>query len=289
MTQKLKDKVAVITGGTRGFGFAIAQAYVREGAAVVVASRSAQSVEKAVQDLHAMGGQASGIPCDVGQREQVQALAQHAVDTFGKFDIWINNAGITAPYGPTMQIDPETFVNVIQTDILGVYFGSVCAMKHFLPKGAGKLINILGRGARQPVPLQNGYASSKAWVRSFTLALAKEYKDSGITIAAFNPGLMETDLMENIEVIAGYEDQLQPLETVMRMWGNPPEVPAETAVRLASSATDGRTGMEVRTLGLTRILSGLIGEAIRRLVRLPVPEREFNVRIVTAETPGNLC
>jgi glucose 1-dehydrogenase len=289
MTEKLKGKVAVITGGTRGFGLAIAQAYVREGASVVVASRSPESVARAVQELQALGGQASGIPCDVGQREQVQALAQHAVDTFGKFDIWINNAGITAPYGPTMQIDPEIFVKVIQTDILGVYYGSVCAMQHFLPKGEGKLINILGRGARQPVPLQNSYASSKAWVRSFTLALAKEYKDSGVTIAAFNPGLMETDLMSNVEVVAGYEERMQPLYTVMRMWGNPPEVPAQTAVQLASSATDGRTGMEVRSLGLVRILSGLIREAIRRLVRMPAPEWEIDVRSVPAKTPGNLC
>jgi len=127
----LENKIAVITGGTRGLGLAIAQAFAREGAAVVVASRSAQSVTQAVESLRAEGAQASGLACDVAELAQVEALAAHAVNTLGRFDIWVNNAGITPAYGPTVHIQPQAFVQATQTNILGTYHGSVVALRHF--------------------------------------------------------------------------------------------------------------------------------------------------------------
>jgi NAD(P)-dependent dehydrogenase (short-subunit alcohol dehydrogenase family) len=261
----LEGKTAVITGSTRGFGLAMARAYVRAGARVVVASRSKASVDQAVEILRDQGGDASGIACDVGERQQMEALANFAVQTYGHFDVWVNNAGISAPYGPTVHIEPEAFITVLKTNIFGVYYGSIYAMRHFLPRRAGKLINILGRGDNGAVPMQNAYSSSKTWVRAFTLALAKEYKESSVGIFAYNPGLMQTDLMEKIEAVSGFEDRLSPLTTVMEMWANPPEVPAERAVWLASSATDGRTGLEIKELDLIHILSGIVRLGIRRL------------------------
>jgi NAD(P)-dependent dehydrogenase (short-subunit alcohol dehydrogenase family) len=262
----LAGKTAVISGSTRGFGLAIARAYAMAGARVVVSSRSQASVDQAVESLRQAGGEASGIACDVGEREQVVALAKYAVQTYGSFEVWVNNAGISAPYGPTVHIEPEAFIRVLKTNIFGVYYGSIYAMRQFLPSRKGKLINILGRGDNGAVPMQNAYASSKTWVRSFTLALAKEYKESGVGIFAYNPGLMKTDLMEKIEAVAGYEDRLTPLTTVMEMWANPPEVPAERAVWLASSATDGRTGLEIKELNLLHILAGVLRLGIRRLM-----------------------
>jgi NAD(P)-dependent dehydrogenase (short-subunit alcohol dehydrogenase family) len=262
----LSGKSAVITGGTRGLGLAMARAYTQAGARVVVASRSQAAVDQAVEILHQEDGEASGVTCDVGDRQQVEALAKFAIQTYGQFDIWVNNAGITAPYGPTVHIEPDAFVTALKTNIFGVYYGSIFAMRHFLPRRSGKLLNILGRGDTGPVPMQNAYASSKAWVRAFTLALAKEYKQSGVGIFAYNPGLMHTDLMEKIDAIAGYEDRLTPLTTVMEMWANPPSVPAERAVWLASSATDGRTGLEIKELDLLHIVSGIVRLGMRRLM-----------------------
>jgi NAD(P)-dependent dehydrogenase (short-subunit alcohol dehydrogenase family) len=210
----------------------------------------------------------------------VEKLAEHAIETFNRLDIWMNNAGISAPYGPTAHIDPETFIRVLRTDIFGVFYGSRIAMDHFLQKGAGKLINILGRGDRQPVPNQNAYASSKAWVRNFTLALAKEYKETGIGVFAYNPGLMYTDLLQKNIVIEGYETRLRPLATVMRLWAKPPETPAEKAVWLASAATDGRTGLVVRELNGIALLSGVLGEGLRRLTGRPAPEMEMETETV---------
>lgn len=288
MERVLEDKVAVITGGTRGLGLAIAKAYAQAGASVVIASRSQESIDRALGILHEQGAQASGLTCNVGEREQVQSLAEHATSTFGHFDIWVNNAGTAGPYGPTVHIHPDEFVSVIKTNILGVYFGSIYAMRHFLPNSRGKLINILGRGDQKPVAMQNAYTASKAWVRSFTLALAEEYKNSAVEIFAYNPGLMETDLMEKIQAVEGYEQRLKPLGTVMRMWANPPEVPAQKAVWLASSETDGRTGLVINELNMLRLLSGLVQEGIRRLTGQPAPESRFEVESVPPEIPLEL-
>jgi NAD(P)-dependent dehydrogenase (short-subunit alcohol dehydrogenase family) len=265
----LNNKVAVITGSSRGLGLAIAKAYAAEGAAVVVSARSAQAVESAVNEIQRSGGKASGIPCDVGVLEQVEALRDHAVQTFGHIDIWVNNAGVAGVFGPTAHIPIEAFERVVQTNILGTYYGSVVALRYFVPRHQGKLINLLGRGDTGPVKFQNAYGPSKIWVRSFTKALAEEYKDSGVGVFAFNPGLVDTDMMHQIESVQGYEKRLKPLETVMRMWSNPPEVPAQKALWLASPETDGKTGLEVKVLNRSKIISGLLKDVGRRFTRQP--------------------
>lgn len=269
---QLNGKVAVITGGSRGLGLAIAQAYAREGAAVVVGSRSEEAVAGAVATLKAGGAaQVSGIACDAGSMPDVERLADHALGTFGALDIWVNNAALSAPFGPTASIPIPDYEAVVQTNVLGTYYGSMVALRHFLPRRSGKLINMLGRGANgKPEPLQNGYVPSKAWVRSFTRALAEEYRESGVGIHGLNPGLMLTDLVIRPRVVAGYEAQLQPLSMVLAALGNPPDVPAEKAVWLASAATDGKTGLEVRTLSMSRVWGFLARMAIAKLTGRPL-------------------
>jgi glucose 1-dehydrogenase len=278
--RSLEGKVAVITGSTRGLGLEIARAYIQAGAAVIVASRSPQAVESAINTLSKEDGRVSGIACDVGDLSGVEALADHAVQKYGHFDLWVNNAGVSAPYGPTVDIQPEDFVRTLQTDIFGVYYGSITAMRHFLSRKSGKLLNILGRGDRQTVPMQNAYASSKTWVRNFTLALAKEYKDSEVGVYAFNPGLMDTDLMQKVDVIEGYQARLKPLGTVMRLWANPPRVPAQRAVWLASAATDGRTGLEIHQLNAISMFSGVVREGLRRLTGRSEPPYQLDIHLI---------
>lgn len=265
----LLGKVAVITGATRGFGLATARAYAREGAFVMVCSRSSDSVKDAIRLLKASGAQVQGLICDVSQREGVQALADAAVDAFGRFDIWVNNAALSAPYGPTMLVEPETYERVTRTNILGVYYGSRAALKHFLsrPEGATgtRLINILGRGSRGPTPFQNAYAPSKAWVQSFTLALAKEYTGSGVGIFGYNPGMMTTELLETPSVIEGHQDRLKVLPMILRMWAKPPEVPAEKMVWLASSAMEEKSGKVYGFMNPGNMLTGALKEGMRRL------------------------
>ncbi|MBK8045694.1 MAG: SDR family oxidoreductase [Anaerolineales bacterium] len=279
---QLQGKVAVITGGTRGLGLAIAQAYASEGAAVVVASRSEKSVTSAVAGLRQSGAQASGLAVDVGNLDEVVALAAHAASTFGRLDIWVNNAGISSPFGPTASGNPESFHQVVQTNVIPVYNGSHLRHEYFLAQGHGKLVNMLGRGWRKPVPFQNAYAASKAWVFSFTMALAKEYQDSGVGVYAFSPGMVLTDMLTDVSVIEGSEEKLRSFETIVRLWGKPAEEPASQAVWLASAATDGKTGLEVNYLNNWRLLQGVIGEGWRRVRRVPSAPLSVHLHTVKA-------
>ncbi len=283
----LENKVAVITGSSKGLGFGIASAYAAEGASVVLTSRTASTVEQAVDTLRQKGFKVNGFPCDVGDLSAVQALRDHALLTFGKLDIWVNNAGSAGPYGPTASIPVEAYERVLRTNIYGVYYGSIVAVQHFLTAGGGKLINLLGRGDNGPVAFQNAYAPTKIWVKSFTLALAKEYAEKNIGIFAFNPGLVETDMMQQVESIQGYEARLQGVKTIMRMWGNPPDVPAQKAVWLASSATDGKTGLEIQILKFPRIMTGALQEAGRRLTGRKGDDIPLNITLIPpAEKPS---
>src|SRR5574338_823539 len=159
----LEGKTAVITGSSRGLGFAIAKSFAEQGASVVLAARTAETLQSAVAELKNQGYQAVGYVCDTAKLEDVERLAQGAVSTFGRFDIWVNNASIGAPYGLTMSISPDRFIKVVDTNIKGVYYGSRVAMQQFSAQGSGKLINLLGRGDSGPVAYQNAYASSKVW------------------------------------------------------------------------------------------------------------------------------
>ena len=261
----LGGKVAVITGSTRGLGLGIAEAYARAGAAVVISSRTETAVARVVAQLQEAGYEAAGLPCDVTDMAQVQALADFAVAEHGQFHIWVNNAGLPSPYGPTMAIPSDWFVQVMESHIMGMYNGSRVAMDHFLEHDEGKLINVLGRGEKGPVPMQNAYASSKAWLRSFTMALAEENKESAVGVYAFSPGLVDTDMLRHVDVVPGYEKTVEALRVLIPMWGNPPRVPAEKAVWLASPATDGKTGLIVRVFGPRMMIGGALREGWRRL------------------------
>jgi NAD(P)-dependent dehydrogenase (short-subunit alcohol dehydrogenase family) len=283
----LAGKVAVITGSTRGLGLALAEALAREGAAVVVSSRSADAVTAAVERLRVGGARASGRPVDVAQLAEVEGLAAHAVSEYGKLDIWVNNAGVAGAYGPTVDLAPEAFYRVIQTNIIGVYNGSRTALGYFLAQHSGKLINLLGHGYRNPVPWQNAYASSKAWIRSFTLALADETRGKGVSVIAFNPGLLRTDLLTDVEVISGSEGRLKNFPTIVRMWAKPPEQAVQKVVWLASPATDGKTGLLVSLFSPWTMLRGAARQGVRSLLRRPAPPLDIRVRTVAPQKPGS--
>ena len=125
--------------------------------------------------------------------------------------------------------------------------------------------------------MQNAYGSSKAWVLSFTRSLAQENKDTGVSVFAYNPGMMRTDLLTDIEVIEGYEDRLKPMETIVRMWAKAPEIPAQKVVQLASKASDGKTDMVVQEM-----LTGAAREGLRRLFKLPLEQIPITLHTVSA-------
>ncbi len=282
----LQDKVIVITGSTRGFGLAIAQACGREGARVVVSSRTSEAVDAVVRELRSKGITADGLACDVSQLEQVEALGEHATRIYGRFDVWINNAGWTTAYGPLMHVPPSAFLRVVNTNIVGTYNGALVAMTAFLAAGRGKLINVLGRGwDGRKSEMQTAYASSKAWMRAFTVNLSADYKDSGVGIFAINPGMMTTELLTDIQVVSGYERKLDVMPTIVRMWAKPPEAPAEKVVWLASPATDGKSGLLVSEFGMLQMAGGALREGVRRVLRRPAHDAPMSIQTVPATLP----
>ena len=275
-------RVVVITGGTRGLGLALAANLGRAGAMIVIGSRDPEGVRGAVRRLKDQGTRVEGLPCDVTRLGDAQALAQLAVNAFGSLDLWINNAGLSAPYGPTLSIPPDEFTRAVATNVFGVYHGSLVALRVMLPQGSGRLVNILGRGDRRPAPLQNAYGASKAWVRMFTLALAREYRGQGVSIAAINPGLVRTDLLLRPSVIEGFEARVQPLSRVISLWGQD----ADAAAKRVSSvlAAEGlRNGREWHALTPPRLLLGLVREGWRAALGHPTPPTPLDVRSVAPD------
>ena len=199
---------------------------------------------------------------------------------FGRFDVWVNNAGWAAPYGPALHISPGAFLRTVNTNIVGTYHGSLVAMRAFLPEAAGKLINVLGRGSDgRAVGMQTAYAASKAWVRSFTANLAADYKDSGVGIYGINPGMMTTDMLTDLEVVSGYEKRLtgdahrscgcgpsrrRCLRKRWSGWRRPPPT--------------ARPGWMVSQMGPGTMAGGALREGVRRVLRRPAEDAPMSVQ-----------
>jgi NAD(P)-dependent dehydrogenase (short-subunit alcohol dehydrogenase family) len=266
---RLRDRIVVITGSTRGLGRAAAEAFLREGARVVISGRTEQAARVTAEALDPSGQRVLAIGCDVSRLEEVRALSQRTLERFGGFDVWVNNAGLSAPYGPTADLAAERFAEVLQVNILGTFHGAHVALQHLLARRAGTLINILGRGDTGTVPLQLAYSSTKWWMKAFTRSLAKENEGRGVAVMAYNPGLMTTDILTQLEAVEGYEAALAPLKTIVRMWGNPAAVPAERLVTLASAEFAHRNGHLEALLGPARMVGGALREGARRLFGKP--------------------
>jgi len=230
----LTGKVAVVTGGTKGLGFAIARHLGAAGATVVVGARNQTGVDDAVARLTAEGVMAYGLACDVGVYDDVVRLRDEAL-AHGGLDIWVNNAGASGPYGPTHLVSPESFARVVRTNILGTFHGSRAVLPGMIERGGGHLVNVYGRGDRKPVRLQNAYASSKTWVRSFTRTLQKELRGTGVRVQGFNPGLVMTEMLLDVAVAPGYEGKLTALPTVVGLWGQSPDDAARPILDLVTS------------------------------------------------------
>ena len=264
----LRGRVAVVTGSTRGLGFAMARLLGHQGAAVVLASRSDVDVAAAVERLHTEGIAASGRRCDIAELADVEALRDEALSR-GSLDIWVNNAGASGVFGPTASTPVDDFTRVVRTNILGTFHGSRVALPVFLGQGHGELVNVYGQGDHGPVALQNAYASSKRWVRQFTQTLRLETKGTGVRVHGMNPGLVMTDLLGHIRSQPGYDHRLGALQVVVGLWGQTPDDAARPLLDLVTSDTAEFRYLTKTTL-VTRGVRNMLAGRLRRANRMPL-------------------
>ena len=197
----MKDKIVVITGSTRGFGYAIAQAMLKAGATVMLTGRSESSLQKALESLQSIGPVAGAV-CDVRQEQQVYALARGTVEQFGRIDVWVNNAGYTSSAGRIVDTLPEQAVDMFLTNDMGTLYGTRAALHFMLEQHAGTLVNVYGNGSfLRPASPTALYGATKAWIASFTRSLAKEIAGSGVRLVGFSPGMLLTDMLTSPTVI----------------------------------------------------------------------------------------
>ncbi|PWH13878.1 MAG: hypothetical protein DDG60_09200 [Anaerolineae bacterium] len=232
----LEGKIIVITGSVRGFGFHTAQACLAAGATVIITGRTQESLEAARTRL-ASPERVAGFLLDVRYEDQVHSLAAQIVEQFGRFDVWINNAGYSSAAGMILDMNPHEALEMFLTNDLGTMYGTQAAMHHFLSRKAGTLVNIYGNGSflrpATPVAL---YGATKAWLTSFTRSLAKENAGSGVKILGFSPGMMTTDMLTRPRVVGeAAQAQLKNLPFVLRLLSQPPEIPARKLVQLLAS------------------------------------------------------
>lgn len=277
----LEGKIAVVTGASRGLGKVIASIFAQQGAKVVLSARSKIEIYRIANSLKTQGLEASAFQCDVSDPKQVERLAGFTLQEYGGFDIWVNNAGTAGPYGHTLDLSPDQFLSVLRTNINGVYYGSTIAMRHFLYRNSGKLVNILGAGSKKPAPNQNAYGSTKAWIRVFTLALAEEYRTSNVGVFALQPGLMETELLTEVVTFENNEKRLRNfMPFLIRAAGKKPEVAARKVLWLVSAATNGKTGLDISVDRRYAFLFGFLREGMRNLFRLNARPVEMNIKII---------
>jgi NAD(P)-dependent dehydrogenase (short-subunit alcohol dehydrogenase family) len=259
MANSLKDKIVVITGSTRGFGHTIAEAMLRSGAIVVISGRSEDALANATRSLESLGT-VRGQLCDVRREEQVYALARFAVQSFGRIDIWINNAGYSAAAGLMLETKPEQAIDMFLANDIGTLYGAQAALHFMKQRGEGTLVNMYGNGSfLRPASPTGLYGATKAWITSFTRSLAKELQGSGVKLMGFSPGMMMTDMLTNPVVIGEHGKQMMKgYSFVLRFLGDDPKNAAERLVETISNNKKEFTEYRMMrpwtvTLGLLRV------------------------------------
>jgi NAD(P)-dependent dehydrogenase (short-subunit alcohol dehydrogenase family) len=232
MGVKLKpiaEQVIVITGASSGIGLATAKEAAKRGARVVLSSRDAVDIEKAVEEIRAEGGEAVPFVADVGDQVEMENLAAAAIAAFGRIDTWVNNAGVSI-YGLLREIPLDDAHQLFRTNYWGVVHGSLAAIPH-LKKQGGALINVGSELSETALPLQGHYAASKHAVKGFTDTLRMELHHEGapISVTLIQPAAIDTPYPEHAMNYLGVEPKHMPPVYA-------PEIVADAIVTCAQSS-----------------------------------------------------
>lgn len=234
MTQGIKDKIVVVTGASSGLGEATARLLSAQGATVVLGARRADRLQTLAKNIEASGGTALALQTDVTRREQVTALVDAAVQTYGRIDVMINNAGLM-PQAPLEQLKVDEWDRMIDVNLKGVTYGIAAALPHMQQQKSGHFVNVSSVAGHKVGPGFAVYSATKFAVRALSEGLRQEVKPYNIRTTVISPGAVATELPNTVsdpaaaERLRGfYEDVAVPADSFARAvafaLSQPPEV-----------------------------------------------------------------
>src|SRR5580704_10571198 len=248
MPKLLEQRYAIVTGASQGLGFEIARKYLEAGASLMICARDAVLLERATLELKTLAGTGQSVlalAADVSRAQDVAAIVGTALKEFGRLDILVNNAGIAGPIGTVESSDWQEWMRTIEINLLGSVLLSRAVLPHFKQAKRGKIIQLSGGGATNPLPRLSAYAASKAAVIRFMETLAEETREHRIDVNGVAPGALNTRILD--ELIAAGPDRIgRAFHESALQWKREGGVPlskgADLAVFLGSAASDGITG-----------------------------------------------
>jgi 3-oxoacyl-[acyl-carrier protein] reductase/7-alpha-hydroxysteroid dehydrogenase len=246
---KLQNQVAIITGGSRGIGYATAEKFIKEGATVIVAASSPANAQKAAQQLQETypAAKIGGISPDLSSLESVRTTFSEVFDEFGSIDILVNNAGVSEST-PLLNYTEDTYDKVMDLNVKGVFNASRIAAEYMERQGGGVILNTSSMVSLYGQPAGFAYPASKFAVNGMTLSMARELGPKGIRVNAVAPGITETDMMKAVpkDVIAPMIQQIP-----LRRLGQPEDI-ANAFAFLASNEASYISGVVLSVDGLAR-------------------------------------
>lgn len=249
----LAGKVAIVTGSSQGLGKEIARRYLAAGAKVMMCARDGERLRQAVGELGAEAGVAAvaGMAADVSKPDDATMLAAGAFERFGGCDVLVNNAGVYGPKGAILDVDWADWIRAFEINLLGSVLMCRAVLPHFKSAGRGKIVQVSGGGATNPLPMLSAYAVSKTAVIRFMETLAEETRELRVDVNAIAPGPLNTRMLE--EILAAGPDKVgrafyERAQKQKERGGAPLDKGAELAVFLASSESDGITGKLISAL-----------------------------------------
>jgi len=240
MSFKFDGRIALVTGGSRGIGEAIARTFAAQGASVIIAARKEASLDKVVEEIRALGGRAEGIACHTGKAEDVNSLFSRIQEVYGRLDILVNNAATNPYFGPFLCADEAAFDKTFEVNVKGYFLVAQQAAKIMAEQGGGSIINIASTEGLTPSPMMGIYAMTKSTVIMMTKVIARELGSAGVRCNCICPGLTETRfakiLIDTPEIHDRYVEK-----AALGRHAQPGEI-VGLAVYLASEAASYTTG-----------------------------------------------
>ena len=247
----LKDKVALVTGSTKGIGKSIAEEMANAGAKVVISSRKAEACETVLKEFQARGQEAIAVPCNVGYKDQLQSLVDRTLENWGKIDIVVCNAASNPVFGPLIKVPDEAFDKIMLTNVKSVFWLANMAIPQMAQRGGGSVIIISSIGALRGSNVNGLYGTSKAAEAGLCRALAVEWGPHNVRVNTIAPGLIKTDFARAL-----WEDEerrkRREAATPLRRLGDPKDI-GGVAAFLASEAAAFITGQMIVADGGTTI------------------------------------